>query len=348
MTFEFLQQARVEFDEIQAIGKTVERAGRYYHIVGMTRHGNVAQLYILQEEEKRKEEKQKENFEKNCDNRKKRPYSNRELMKMVRCGNYFDTVLSICVAGQEIAASGSACTECLGTINENYENAFLFYEMMKAGWKLPQEDLFRQMEFSKIWMETISFRLGCEKLPDWGEGKVVLRHRRGDRRYLLEQPICLRIGQEDEVEFSLDGYRNEICYIQKVYPIDVWETLEERFRDPQVLERFGEEELQQMKNNFFNGLEQECPKGMCYLGIEYECTRKGSILFYAKAFLEEQERPHCGSTRFLVIKPDEPVGNHGLPLHGCVIQVPVSLKIKQMDAELFQFIEPVPEWEETL
>ena len=47
----------------------------------------------------------------------------------------------------------------------------------------------------------------------------------------------------------------------------------------------------------------------------------------------------------MLLKPDEPYGKHGLAQHGCVIQTPVFLDIKQMEAELFYYMEMLGEKE---
>ena len=74
------------------------------------------------------------------------------------------------------------------------------------------------------------------------------------------------------------------------------------------------EELEKQKEDFFRNLEQDCPRGMCYLGIEYECTLEGSLAFYDRAFLESEPRISQGSASvmMMLLRPDEPIGKHGL------------------------------------
>ena len=107
------------------------------------------------------------------------------------------------------------------------------------------------------------------------------------------------------------------------------------------------EELEKHKKEFFEGLEQDCPRGMCYLGIEYECTLDGNLTFYDKAFLDGEPAEHKGSARIMMmlLRPDEPFGKHGLRQHGCVIQTPVLPEIREMEAELFFYVEMLDEEE---
>ena len=109
---------------------------------------------------------------------------------------------------------------------------------------------------------------------------------KGRPLFFSGKPVCLRPGEEAEITFSLEDGRSGICYVNRVYPIDIWRENEERFRDPRYLEIMTAEELEKHKKEFFEGLEQDCPRGMCYLGIEYECTLDGNLTFYDKAFLD--------------------------------------------------------------
>ena len=164
----------------------------------------------------------------------------------------------------------------------------------------------------------------------------------------MERDAALfRPGEEAEIPFSLEDGRSGICYVNRVYPIDVWRENEERFKDPRYLEIVSEEELEKQKKEFFEGLEQDCPRGMCYLGIEYECTLDGNLTFYDKAFLDGEPAEHKGSARIMMmlLRPDEPFGKHGLRQHGCVIQTPVLPEIREIEAELFFYMEMLDEEE---
>ena len=63
-----------------------------------------------------------------------------------------------------------------------------------------------------------------------------------------------------------------------------------------------------------------------------------------------QNKAHEGKAVFSVmsLKPDKETGIHGLPLKGCAIQTPVSPDTAKMPAELFLYLEKLPEWEETV
>ena len=87
---------------------------------------------------------------------------------------------------------------------------------------------------------------------------------------------------------------------------------------------------------------------MCYIGIEYECSKEIQLQFYSKEFLKSVPETHGGSSTFLLmrVKPDKKIGTHGLPLRGCVIQTPVSPDTTIIPAELFSYLEKAEGWEE--
>ena len=110
------------------------------------------------------------------------------------------------------------------------------------------------------------------------------------------------------------------------------------------------EQLQEVKEHCYRALEESCPKGMCYFGIEYECSKDYSLQFYAREYLNSY--PECGNGSavfFLMhLKPDRKTGVHGLPLKGCAIQTAVAPDTMKMPAELFCYYEKVAAWEESV
>ena len=76
---------------------------------------------------------------------------------------------------------------------------------------------------------------------------------------------------------------------------------------------------------------------MCYVGIEYECSKDMSLQFYSKEYLRSRPEEHRGSSALLGmrLKPDRATGTHGLPLRGSVIETAVPPDTVKIPAELF-------------
>jgi len=341
MDFEQLQQAEKEYDEFMVIGKNIKKRGQIYHIAGMTRCGSEAVLYVLEQEMETKVKKESEMREGEI----QKNQTNRINRKSCPENSYFFDIEEL-KTGKEICSVKETSSSCLGV--DNYEMLLLFSDMLRAGWK-PQDSPFWSTSWDRLMLTRVVFKLEQEKLPVW-QDRISVKLGRRHKTCFVEQPVCLMTGEESMTEFVLEDGRKGVCYINKVYPIDVWKEQEKQFENPKYLERMTREELEEMKQQFYSCLEQSCPKGMCYLGIQYECTLEGSLVFYDTAFLEAESEVCSGSAALLLmrLRPDEPVGKHGYQNRGCIIQTPVRPDIEKLSAELFQFIEFLPEKEELL
>ena len=50
----------------------------------------------------------------------------------------------------------------------------------------------------------------------------------------------------------------------------------------------------------------------------------------------------------MMMKPDQELGNHGLKMRACVIQIPLEPGTEELEAELFSYSEKICELEERL
>lgn len=356
MNFEQMRPAYRVFDEVMPIGRTVEWEGKAYHIVGLTRLGKQAEMYVLEivsEEEEMLENGTTESVltesgaaETSGDADRQECHTNRMSMKVVPVECPFFNIISIRIGERELetgsANSGPLALNKGCAVDADSENFFLFYEMMRAGWELPENSPFLLMDWNALWLTRLTFRSEIESLPVLEENqKILVKWGRRTKQHYVEMPTCLTVGEEAELNFVIADGRQGVCYINRVYPIDIWKENEEKFKNPRYLEIMTAEELEKQKEAFFRNLEQDCPRGMCYLGIEYECTLEGSLAFYDRAFLESEPGISQGSASvmMMLLRPDEPTGKHGLRQRGCVIQTPVAPEVRQLEAELFRFDE---------
>lgn len=357
MNFEQMRQAYRDFDEVMPIGRTVELEGRLCHIVGMTRIEKQAEMYVLEWAPKKAEPPEngtaKSGLAKAAAGaERKERHTNRMSMKIVPAECPIFNIKTIRIGERELetggANSGPLALNEGCAVDADSENFFLFYEMMKAGWGLPEGSPFLMADWNTMWLTRLNFRTETDSLPVWENQEMLVKWGRRTKQHYVEKPVCLTVGEEAELPFTIEDGQQGICYINRVYPIDIWKENEEKFRNPRYLEIMSAEELEKQKEDFFRNLEKDCPRGMCYLGIEYECTLEGSLAFYDRAFLEAGPRSYQGSSGFLMmlLRPDEPTGKHGLRQRGCVIQTPVAPDVQTLEAELFRFDEMFGEGEE--
>ena len=324
-------------DEVKVIGRDVELDGHYVHIIGMTLKDKRAFVYALEFVDHPYAEE--ENFQSLTDKthrqQMKDSYENEKDIAFLRVREFHSN-------GKVYAVAGAS-----SSITEDYNMAehMLFYLMMREhGWKMPKESPLYTSDWECLQMSVIELRDELEELPDWGMDLEVVKDSYS-KTELLEIPIMLTCGEHPVISFRLgDGTQAE-CYINKICLKDVWADHERRFKDEEyinrVLEQVSMEELQKMKNQCEEALIADCPRGKCYMLVEYECSRDVAINFYATSYLDSKPKVHSGGATSLLImhRPDTKEGTHGLKLCGCVIQTPIEPDATSLEAELFSYTE---------
>ncbi len=334
MKFSYLEDAHEQWSDVLAIGRTIERDGKKYHMVGMTL-GESAELYIIEPYEEQENR-----------HRRKGMRNQRRLLKenegheecYLHCSEF-------CFGTQWLhVQSGSAGP--LEYSVQNYRTIQLFLDMMSAGWVVPE--WLKEEEWDNLQLVTLEIA-DLDELPEYSpEMPIIIKHRPDFKRHLLEKAVTLNVGKSRSFSF-VDHRGDKVwCYINTVALMDVWKDTEEQFSNPEYIKKVSPEQLKQAKEHCYRALEQSCPKGMCYIGVEYECSKDISLQFYSKEYLKSRPEHHKGSASFLMmrLKPDKDIGIHKLPLKGCVIQTPVSPDTVQIFAELFLYFEKTEEWEE--
>lgn len=338
MTFSFLEECHTNWQDILVIGKTIEKDGLSYHIVGMSlTDGQEANLYIIE------------------------PYIEPEIMRKGGINNQRKTlkesgICSVCrylncktfSFGDEKLQVQSGSGGPIKYSADDYGMIQLFFEMINSGWTAPE--WLKDTDWDSLQLVTLT-AYGRDKLPIYTPGMpITITHSPDAVQHIVEKTVTLHVGKSRSFSF-LDAEGDTVyCYINDVTLIDMWKDTEERFRDPQLTERFSPEQLEAAKKESFLALEQNCPKGMCYIGIEYECSKDFSLVFYSKEFLKSRPKVSQGSASFFLmhLKPDKKTGTHGLPLKGCAIQTPVTPDTETIPGELFSYYEQFPEWTETI
>ena len=217
---------------------------------------------------------------------------------------------------------------------------------MSSGWKIPK--WLRDEDWNNLQLITLNIA-NIKRLPKYSpEIPITIIHRPNPIQYIIEKTITLNVGKSRSFYFT-DSYGDKVlCHINHVSLIDVWKDTEKQLSDPKLTKKFSPEQIQQAKKYSYDALEQTCSKGMCYIGIEYECSKDLNLVFYSKQYLKSSPEVHKGSSSFLLmrLKPDRETGTHNLPLKGCVIQTPVSPNTIKIPAELFLYFEKSNEWTE--
>ena len=335
MNFSLLENFHTKWRDILVIGKTIERNGEKYHIVGMTL-SDKAKLYIIE------------------------PYTTPEPKKLKGIRNYrrilkehegrsccYLHCSDFCFGSEKLQASGGIGGSLEYSLEE-YGTIQLFLDMMSAGWTVPE--WLKNADWATLQLVTINIA-DIEKLPHYSpDMPITITHSPDFTQHIVEKTVTLNVGKSRSFNFTDDYENNVQCHINNVTFIDMWKNTEEELRDPKLAEKFTPEQLEQARKHMHDALTQCCPKGMCYIGIEYECSKSYDLVFHSKQYLKSRPETHQGSPYLLMMrfKPDHETGTHGLPLKGCVIQTPVSPDTSKIPAELFLYHERINEWTETI
>lgn len=337
MNFSSLEDFHQKWRDILVIGKTIERDSKKYHIVGMTL-ADEAKLYIIEpyieSENSNKTKKGIRTQRRTLREQEQKEYS------YLHCSDFYFGDERLQVQGGQ-GGSLEYSTDDYGTIQ-------VFFDMMSAGWVIPE--WLKDADWSTLQLVTLKIA-NIEKLPEYSpEMPITIKHRPDPVGHILEKTVTLQVGKSRSFSF-IDNYGDKVwCHINNVTLTDVWKNAEEQIKTVKRTGRFSSEQLQQAKKYTYDALEQSCPKGMCYVGVEYECSKELNLVFYSKQYLKSRPEVHRGSSTFFLmhLKPDKETGTHNLPLKGCVIQTPVSPDTVTVPAELFQYFEKAVEWTETI
>lgn len=333
MNFSLLKNFHTKWQSILVIGKTTEHDGRKYHIVGMTLFDE-AKLYIIEPyiEPKKQNRKGIHNHRRTLKEHESHGYS------YLHCSD-------LCLGNEHLKINGGIGSPMN---SDDYGMFQLFFDMMSAGWTIPE--WLEEVEWDNLHLLTLTIA-GVKKLPCFTpQIPITLTHRPNPIQHIIEKTVTLNVGKCRSFCF-MDSLGDEVqCHINHVTLIDVWKNTEEELNNPKLAERFFPEQLKEATKHSHDALEQCCPKGMCYIGIEYECSKNYDLTFYSKQYLKSHPETHHGSSHFLMmrLKPDEETGTHGLPLKGYVMETPVPPDTAKIPAELFLYHERVDEWTETI
>ncbi len=331
------------FDEMKAIGKDIVIEGHPGHIIGMTRKDRQVRLYILEQCEPL------EDME---------PYAERtrreqmkQSMQSERNRGFFMHIRSFQCGDRVLETAGATCGNMQ---NGDYAECYLlFTQFLQAGWRVSEDSPFYTVGWKRLAITNIELREEMEQLPEWSD-EVWITYDTMPKEGAVELPITLEIGKTKDLSFSLQDGRDVTCYVNRVYLTDVWAEEERKFADPVYRERMlqyvSEEQLEQMKEQLFEGIAQICPKGMCFPVIEYECTENVGLRFLDGEYLDTAEKPSKGSATsiLMMMKPDAETGSHGLKMRACVIQTPVEPGTERVEAELFSYTEGIEKRTEKL
>lgn len=208
MQFSWLEGVGKKWKDILVIGRTIERDGKKYHMIGMTMEED-AKLYFIEPYEERKRRNPK----------KKR------TQRMILKEQEIESISYLHCRELKIG-SKKLCTQggCGGALMpENYEEIKLFFDMMDAGWKIPE--WLKDEDWNRLRLVTLKID-NLKRLPKYSSNMLItIKHDPVPEKHLLKRAksITTEIGKSFSFQFTAHDGEKVQCHINNVMLIDVWE-----------------------------------------------------------------------------------------------------------------------------
>ena len=337
MTFLDLLKPQHVWRQLLVIGRTLERDGQVYHILGMTL-AEEAKLYLIEPF-----------FRPDEDAPQRRGVCNhRRLLKeqgASASSSYFLNCVGLRMGDQKFRVTGGTA-EPMSQASGDFGMIRLFLDFLGAGWSVPSQLV--EVPWENLQLVTLDVAEVDDLPADVSEIPVVLEHGKDWVRHVLGKSLTLSVGKSKTFHFVDHSGETVFCYMNRVIRIDVWQTVAEQLERLASSGQYTSEDLERAKRHTYQVLEETCPKGMCYIGVEYECSKDFSLQFYTKEYLNARPGTKGKNSQMgMRLKPDQEIGDHGLILRGCVLETPVPPDTQTIAAELLFYHDPKEAWEET-
>lgn len=336
-----LKEQLFSIGEIKPIGKTIVTEDGFFHVMGLVMEEDKSvRLYILEYSELLRDLREQAEIEEITD--AESFITNRIEQRQSHCfddQNFFASHIEKITIGEQgftsYQSSGMVCRL------EDFRTMATFTRFMLAGWNT---EAIEGRSFEGMHLTMLELDGEYESLSHMDVTQpIVLSMRAEHRRYLIEQPISLPIGDAYPEKYTwLDPETGESQWIQinRVYLCDMWAEMAKIYDNPKLKEAFTEKELQKQKKRFEKDMQGLCPRGSYFPVVEYECDEERSFEFYSKAWLDAEPYHSGNGSIGFILKSDQPTGKLGLKLKCALIQEPFSADTKEIAAELFSYYQP--------
>ncbi|MDE5698629.1 MAG: hypothetical protein K2I96_14675 [Lachnospiraceae bacterium] len=340
-TFQSYMEA-FRFEEVSIIGRDISIDDGQIHVVGMGRKKDGTYLYILEEQLPLEQ------------NPVWKPDETKRVSLLKSADTHVGSALHISKIqiGEDTFAFQGGTGGNLAQM-EYAEAYFFFQQMMEKGWRLSEDSPFYRLEWNCMGLAALYLKDSYETLPVLtGEiGRVTLGPTH--KSYIIQKAVRLERGKRNQLCFTLEeGGEDIVCYINQVNMMEPLVEERKRFADAQyqekALQHVTKEEFEEMKKMALSSIEADCPEGMGYFTVEYECTKENlSAQFYPVSYLDRVPESKKGGTAMLMMggRPEQETGPHGFRNRCAVIQCAVPVATEALDAELFLLNEVIQERE---
>lgn len=264
------------------------------------------------------------------------PRTNREASKShFQNGSPFIHSLKI---GDTSLSVSSASGTCIGEEFNQQEKILLVYLLskgLKLG-KLEEEPLDR--------LRMNCYQMSEKELPQRLSGADIEVTLSEDHTAVpINKKIRLKTGEYKKPRIIKINSGEELTvYIHGVSFYDIWKEAEAGFQDERLTQRFTEEEIAKVKQEYFENLSSMYPKGYVLPMVEYECDKDYQIQFYTTEYLRRKPENKSASI-FFHVRSDKEKGPMGFRNRACPLEAVEKGYEGSIDVEIFLYYKVFPE-----
>ncbi len=320
---EFVQS----ISEIQIVQKNFSVNETAYHLAGFYKQNGETKILLLAYNETLNEIKEEIETLRFAFANQTEALTLREEEKLsIKFEKSFADIKSVNITNKDCFICSSQTSQMS---NNEAEHAILLAEFIKAGWNCPD---FADYNPDNIYILTCI--LSENEDMDFSQ-KIILSFRPDSKRHLAEIPLLLQQGDiNKEIELP-DGRK---VYIRKVSPFDLHKHTEEIFSHEKIINSFSPKELEEKKKEIDESNEKLCPKGQCFITVEYEAPENISIDIKTVKTLDSRIS-HSGGAFGIICPASLKSNRQGYKVKVAAISEPFTPDFKSVKAEIFTYSE---------
>lgn len=337
MQLEEIRSVALQFDEISPVTMAIEKKEQRMLGLAFTRTDEILSLWVLTNGKTANERSDIEKRQRALHKKERLGTLKRreQLLKSIDIDNPVMHLRRITAKKKQYKVNSITSSCCCHESNSLQLLTLLMgKEIDFTGWE--------NVDYRETELVTIEFCGQYKKIPQsLKEVEINLDFAPYFQKIPIKKKYLVKQGKQNrKLTITLPDQSKHPIYLLDFFYYDLWKEEEKRFDHPKYQQRFSAEELNQMKKNFYQSLNEHYPPGTKIPVIEYECEESLSLEFYSQIELNERIKSNYGSCSSMVLlfKPEKKEGENGLYRRQCalggMIETPDVLPVELLTVQI--------------
>lgn len=231
-----------------------------------------------------------------------------EMISNISKHNLPNTNLSeIIIQNQKLIVTSSSTSMIL---DDSFESIMQLQHFFENGLSL---DIFGNININNLCIASYEFKDNFPDINLSNKLNISLTFSETTKEIPIHMPLTIDFNaiEKDKRLSFYDPINKKECffYVNNIKHYDIWKEAENYFKSEKI-ENFLLEQIEELKKEYFNNLEDICENGMNLLILEYETQDNLQLNFYTKEYLNS---PPVNNNSFTIMlfKPEEKIGPNG-------------------------------------